>query len=470
MLLDDRNTPTATLARFASEFRLDALSSAAIATVKVGILDSIGVALAGSNQPAGRAVADFVAGHGAGPASLWGHGVRVPVSLAALANGTAAHALDYDDVNWALTGHPSVGLTPAVFALAERDHASGSAILEAYACGFEVMAKVGLTCMPAHSYTGGWHATSTIGTIGATAACCRLLGLNVDQATHAVGIAVSRAAGVVQNFGTMTKPLHAGSAAENGVIAAELARRGFTASPDAMEGKHGFYASFCRDLPLHVEHLQELGTVFELDESGLLIKPYPCGVAGHAAIDAARKLRSRLTLADIETASAVTVGATAYTLDKMRYIAPENELQAKFSLTYQVARALLDGNVRLAHFEATAIRDERVRTLASRIVLTRDDDIDLQYTSRGIGGVRPCRVTITLADGRSESELVRASRGDPESPMTHEQLEDKFGDCAGPVLGLAGVRLALDLLNHLEAVADCQAVCDLIRGSNQTTS
>jgi 2-methylcitrate dehydratase PrpD len=455
---------TRTVARFVSEFDVNDLSDAAVSTVKLGIFDCIGVGLAGSAHPAGRIAAEFARNQGAGPCSVWGHQFSTVPALAALANGTAAHALDYDDVNWAMFGHPSAGLVAATIAVAEQLGSTGAALIEAYACGFEVLGKVGRSCMPDMSHEGGWHTAGVIGPIGTAAAVSRLLGLDEDGSRNAIGIAVSEASGVVRNFGTMTKPLHAGLAAQAGVQAAGLARSGFTASPDALEGEHGWYSCFARGLAVDLDVLDELGEVYELERTGLLIKPYPCGVAGHPAIDAALILRDRLSTDEIASITSIEIGATSYTIDKMRYAWPENELQAKFSVPYQTARTLLAGRPTLADFQPGAMSDQPdVRTLAEKVHLYLDDRIEAGWRARG--GSRPCRVTIHLGDGRTEEELVEISKGNPEAPLTTEEVRFKFRDSASLALNSDSIERASKLLETLEDLADVRVLGQLLRGS-----
>src|SRR5262245_14707920 len=197
--------------------RWDQIPQQALTVAKGAMQDCVGVALAGAAQPAGSIQGEWARkAAGTGVATVWGQNLATSTHDAALVNGTAAHALDYDDVTWGLIGHPSVSLVPAVFALGEALAASGRDVLHAYVVGFEVMAKLGRTTQPRHSLDGGWHATGTIGAFGATAACCKLLNLNADQTAHALGIVFSMTSGNVSNFGTMCKPMHAGLAARNG--------------------------------------------------------------------------------------------------------------------------------------------------------------------------------------------------------------------------------------------------------------
>ena len=273
--------------------RFEDIPAKALAVAKGAMLDCVGVALAGARQPGGMIPAQWARGAaGAGQATVWGHDFRASAHDAALVNGTAAHALDYDDVTWGLIGHPSVSLVPATFALGELLGASGREVLHAYVVGFEVMAKLGRTTQPRHSLDGGWHATGTIGAFGATAACCKLLGLDAEKTGHALGTVYSMTSGNVSNFGTMCKPLHAGLAARNAVEAALWATR--RTSPRCRirsTDRAASTRSIPAGLPADMTPLAELGRIYELVVRGVVIKPYPCGVALHPAIDAVHALK-----------------------------------------------------------------------------------------------------------------------------------------------------------------------------------
>ena len=275
----------------------------ALQVAREATLDCIGVTLAGAVEPAGQIGAKWAkASAGAPQSTVWGHGFKTSADHAALVNGTAAHALDYDDVTWGLVGHPSVSLVPSIIALGELIGASGKDVLLSYAVGFEVMAKIGRTTQPLHSLEARWHATGTIGSFGACAACCRLLGLNAEQTAYALGIAYSMTSGNVSNFGTMTKPFHAGLAARNGVQAAQWAQLGFTSVPHPFDGPIKFQDVFSRGLPCDMSPIEELGEKYELVTWGVAIKPYPCCISSHTGIDAAKRLREeeKVGLDDIE--------------------------------------------------------------------------------------------------------------------------------------------------------------------------
>src|SRR5215467_2009248 len=359
--------------------RFEDIPAKALTVAKGAILDCIGVALAGARHPAGGIPSEW-ARHaaGAGHATVWGQDFKTTAHDAALVNGTAAHALDYDDVTWGLIGHPSVSLVPAIVAIGETINASGRDVLHAYVVGFEVMAKLGRTTQPRHSLDGGWHATGTIGAFGATAACCKLLNLDWEQTARALGIVFSMTSGNVSNFGTMCKPLHAGLAARNGVEAALWAQAGFTSLPHPFDGPRSFHEVYSRGLPADMTPLQELGKDYELVVRGVVIKPYPCGVALHPAIDAVHALKHEHHFEPDEVVSG-EAGVTRYTYDKLCYLIPNTGLEAKFSMPYTIARAILDDNIGFDTFTDRFVQDATAQALTRRISMYVHEGIERSW-------------------------------------------------------------------------------------------
>ena len=241
------------------------------------MLDTVGVTLAGASEPAARIVQQIITplnGDDPHACRVLGTQTRASAADAALANGTAAHALDYDDMCFVSLAHPSAPLVAAALAAGELAHASGRALLDAYIVGFEIEGRLGRVMNPRH-YQRGWHCTSTLGTIGAAAAASRLLGLDAAAAGHALAIAASEASGLKENFGTMVKPLHAGLAARNGVLAALLAKHGMTASAQALDGPQGFLAAMDSERPSLAESSADLGVRWEILDTGITVKLYP---------------------------------------------------------------------------------------------------------------------------------------------------------------------------------------------------
>jgi 2-methylcitrate dehydratase PrpD len=417
-------------------------------------LDTLGVMLAGCREPSARLVAEQVQEQGgAAEATVIGASLRAPTAQAALANGAAAHALDYDDVQANMRGHPSAPLVPAVLALGEKLGSGGQDVLDAYVLGFEVECKLGRAIGEQH-YALGWHATSTLGTIGAAAACARLLALDADRTRKALGIAASLAGGLQQNFGTMTKPLHAGWAAHSGVLAAGLAARGFEADATALEGPSGFLRAMSGGAEVDAEAaVRDLGEPWEVIEPGIGVKLYPCCYATHRAIDASLEVRGRRGF-DPGTVDGVDLHLSKGTLLPLIGRLPETGLEAKFSMEFCVAAALLHGAPGLSGFTDQAAARGDVRTLACRVTCVEDGP-EMAYPIEGWA-----RIVVTTDGGSFEAE-VDAPRGDPRNPLTWDELCGKFRDCAAPVLGRDRTDFALGMFTGLEALSD---IGDLVRG------
>ena len=408
-------------------------------------LDTLGVMLAGSCEDAARIAADMVRDQsGSSEASVFGHGFGAPASEAALVNGTSAHALDFDDVNVNMRGHPSVPLLPAVLALGEKLGSSGRDVIDALVLGFEVECKLGRVIGALH-YALGWHATSTLGTLGAAAACARLLRLNVDQTQTALGIAASLASGVRQNFGTMTKPLHAGWAAHNGVIAATLADRGFTADSAALEGESGLLRAASGGARLNARALARLGDQWEIVSPGIGVKLYPCCYATHRAIDAALEIVASDGPHDSNIES-VEVTVSRGTLMPLRKPLPATGLEGKFSMEYCIAAALADGRVGLATFTDEAVRRTELRKLMKRVAVREER----RAAAFPIGG--RAVVSVDTSGRVNHTRIVETPKGDPQNPLTWNELCDKFRDCAGAVLPGPAIEDAIETVAALDDI------------------
>jgi 2-methylcitrate dehydratase PrpD len=379
-----------------------------------------------------------------------GTGLRTSPTWAALANGAAAHAHDFDDTNFALTGHPSAPLLSAALAAAEAEPAGGAAVALAYIIGFEVDAALGLALNP-DLYTRGWHATSAIGTLGCAAAAASLLRLDAEQTRHALGLAASLASGLKENFGSMTKPFHAGHAARNGVFAALAAREGLTASDEALEGRQGYAAALVQ-AKLTPGAFEALGRRWELVHSGIAVKPYPSCALTHSAIDALLELRAghRLSPADV---AEVEVGVHHVVPDVLRHASPTSGLERKFSMQYCAAAALGAGRVDLGSFADGPVSDAGTRELMDRVRMVVDprlpDGLEKQAWSR---------VTVRMRDGRTLALPPRGASGHPDQPLTDAQLRDKFLGCAIPVLGAGEAAGVADQLAHFEDIPDIRAL------------
>lgn len=446
--------------RAAAEFvvgtQFESIPGPVVRAARDAILDGVGVALAGSREPAGRIAADLAREEDAREESaVFGHGFRTSSLMAAFANGVAVHALDYDS-SFAIMGQPMAGLTPALFALAEPRRATGRQLLEAYIVGYEVTGKVARS-MPRVAGEGEWHATGTLGTLGCVAAASRLLGLEVGQACMALGIATSMAGGVTSNFGTMSKPLHAGLAARNGVLAARLAQRGFSGNARTLESGGGFLAAFAPGVSHDLRPLEELGESWELD-GGVRVKSYPCGGLTHSAVDAVLALRAEhdFTADQIER---IDVHVTSYTANRIVYLIPQTGLQGKFSMPYILARTVLDGELTPETFSDEAIKEPTPLALAERVHMQADPALE-----HSASGGRPARVRINLTDGRTLAHQVDYPKGNPQAPLTDQELRAKFSTCARRALSATAAVEAMSMLDALETLADVSALCGLLIG------
>lgn len=436
------------LAEFVAGTPSEAIGPEAREQAKRAVLDTLGVMLAGCREPAAVLVAEHARQQGgAEEATVAGARFLATAEQVALVNGTAAHALDYDDVQANMRGHPSAPLLPAVLALGEKLGASGRDVLDAYVLGFEVECKLGRAIGEPH-YALGWHATSTLGTVGAASACARLLGLDADRARNALGIAASLASGLQANFGTMTKPLHAGWAAHSGVLAATLAARGFEADAEALEGPSGFLRAMSGGAEVDVgAAARGLGQPWEVLEPGIGVKLYPCCYATHRAIDAALFVRGWPEF-EAGRIQAVELHLSKGTLLPLIGRVPVTGLEAKFSMEYCVAVALLHGAPGLGAFTEEAVGRADVQAMARRVRAIEDGPV-MAYPIEGWA-----RIVVHSAGGRTFKAEVNTPRGDPKNPLSWDELTAKFRECAGTVLPAGGVDAAVVLIRRLDEHAD----------------
>lgn len=441
------------LAERVAATRYEDLPPKAVHWCKVAVLDTLGVTLAGSTEDAPRIVEDVLGlRSGDGPCLLIGTDRRVRPLDAALCNGTAAHALDFDNTARSLGGHASAVMVPALIAAGEAFGAGGRDLILAHAAGYEVGARIGRCVNPEHSEKG-WHPTATLGVFAVTAACARLLKLTAAATETALALATSLAAGTKANFGTMTKPLHAGQCARGGLLAALLARKGFTADSSAFEHKQGFFNVFAG--PGHYDAapaLEDWGE-WEIVAPGASYKLYPCCYSTHAAVEAALNLYRRHGPFDPRRVARVDSWTPARGLAHTDRPEPGSTLEAKFSVQYCVARALLDGKVVLEQFDGEAYRDPKVRELLQRVhaapyagkMYDADDPFDAE-------------VKITLADGTTYSEKVDRPLGrTSDNPIAPADLQAKFENCASRVLtpqAAAAVRSRVDSFEKLDSVRE----------------
>jgi len=417
---------TAEIAAFASNPGFDAIPEDVASIIRSGFIDTIGTMIAGRDEPAVRLVRAQVAERrsGAMEAMVLLGPEKAYSADAALINGTAGHALDYDDV--ALTGHPSTVLVPAILAEAERLGTPGATALRAYLVGYEAWAELNAR-EPDALHIKGWHPTAMFGTVGAAAALAHLHGLTQEAARNAIALAASMASGVVANFGSMTKPFHAGRAAAAAVEAVRLAARGFTASADTLEHHAGFMAAISpagrndRTSPA-----KELGRTLRIRDAGLSIKRYPMCYATHRTIDAMLELTARENLRAEDVAEVeVTVGTAQASM--LRNHAPKTGLEAKFSLEFAVAAPLVARRVGLSELTDSFVARPEVREQFGKV---RIRTTDTQCPIEPVFALTD-RVRIRTTTGRElDSGEVRFPRGNAKLPLTLPELREKFLDCA----------------------------------------
>jgi len=445
--------------RFVCGLRYEDLPGEVVEAAKLPIMDCLGVTVAGLEDEGSRIAAEWVEALNAREEATVFFGFkRSAAPLAALANGTAAHALDYDDVSFRMMGHPSVALVPAIISLGEVLCSTGKECLLSYVAGLEVAAKVG-AALGGNSYMLGWHHTSTMGVLGAAASCGKLMGLDEEKMVHALGISCSLAMGIRANFGTMTKPLHAGVAAMNGVMAAQLASRGFTANPDALYGENGFARAFTSDLEKAEELLRTLGEPYELLDPGLSFKPYPCCRGPQGAIDAALAAREEWKkLGDIDPSDVerVECRVPSWLRSVLVYHEPKTGTEGKFSLEFCVAAALLEGKVGVGQF-----RDEVVTSAPVVEIIRRFDWQDLEGE---ITSPFASEVVVHLKSGRKAVGKAEKPLGEPGNPMSEEQIRDKYRECVGSILGYGVADATLGMLVELERLEDVNRLVQAYRG------
>jgi 2-methylcitrate dehydratase PrpD len=453
-----RDSLTASLGRFAAALRFEALPEGAVARAKANMLDAVGCILAGANTPEATPVRAMVAADGgAEEALLLGTGLRLPPAAAALANGAAGHALDYDDSSPPMIGHPSVPLVAAIFALAARNGAGGAQAIAAYVAGLEAAARLGRHMNPSH-YAAGWHATATLGTLAATVGAAHLLGLDAARMRMAIGIGVSSAGGIRKNFGSAVKPLHAGLAARNGVVAALLAAHGLVADADVLDGERGFVHVFGgADRPDLSALRFDDGAPLEVLASGVGIKRYSCCGCTHSALDAILALRAGHA-PDAAAVDAIHCTMNALVPDILVHHRPETPAQAKFSMEYCLAVALLDGDCGIAQFKPERVARADVQALLRRATTSVDPAIAYR------NGVYPGTVTIRLKDGRELQRSAEEAKGHPDFPLSIDELRTKFLDCATQTIALPRAEAAFAALATLETVPRIADLTSLLEG------
>lgn len=459
------------LTRYVVEFVLntkyDDIPREVIELGKKSILDGLGLALAGSVAQSGPLSRKYVQGLGLsnGKSTIIGSSLKSAPRFAAFVNGVSSHADDYDDTQLAagkdrvygLLTHPTSPVLPAAFAIAELGGVSGKNLMLAYHLGVEVECKIAEAISPRH-YQDGFHSTGTCGSFGSVAACAKLRGLDLKKTSIAFGIAASQAAGLRESFGTMTKPFHAGHAAENGVAAADLAALGWTAAEQILEAGRGFFHAYGGTYdPASIQ--ERLGKPWTIVSPGVSIKPYPCGSLAHPAMTALEKLvkENKITAAQIEK---VDVGTNHNIPNALIHHRPQTGLEAKFSMEYCISVLLLEPRVGLGQFTDGAVRRANVQEMIRRVNFY----VDPVAEQAGFDKMTSI-VKVHLKDGRTFSGREDFAKGSPTYPMSFEDIVDKFKGCAEYAGWPAGkTQQIIDFVRGLERATDVGKLSPLLTG------
>jgi 2-methylcitrate dehydratase PrpD len=429
--IDATSGLTAEVAAFVESADLSDVPQAALDSAKRSLLDGLGLAVAGSRSDGPKIAQAMVGAYSSAgsEASVIGTSMRLPARFAAFLNGMQIHADDFDDTQLAvapdrvygLLTHPTAPVLPAALALTERSGGTGADLLISYLLGVEVATKTAEAINPRH-YDAGFHATATLGAIGASASAVRSLGLTGVEACRALGLAASQAGGVREHFGTMTKPFHAGRAAESGIVAATLAAAGFTAAPNALEAKRGFFSAAGGGYATNaIEGV--LGNPWTFEFPGVSIKPHPSGSLTHPGMSAFMKLVLDEDL-KADAVDRITVGTNRHMPNALIHHRPQTELQAKFSMEFCLAILLIERRAGLAEFTDEVVLREDVRDMISRV----DFGVDEAAEAAGYNNMTT-NIRVLMKDGQVFETSAAFGRGSPQNPMPDSELIDKFAGC-----------------------------------------
>jgi 2-methylcitrate dehydratase PrpD len=464
--MNSEKSLTAYVAQFITATQPSRIPAAVMHLGKRSILDGIGLALAGNAAESGHIVRAYLRTLGFPTdkgSTVIGTNMKVPARFAAFANGIAVHADDYDDTQLAvakdrvygLLTHPTAPVLPPVLALGERDNRSGLDVLTAYQVAVEVETKLSEAINPRH-YDHGFHSTATIGAIAAAAGASRMLGLNVEQTRRALGIGASQSAGLRENFGTMTKPFHPGRSAESGIVAADLAKMGWTATPIVLEAERGFFKAAGGGYDAKAID-GKLGNPWTFAFPGVSIKPHPSGSLTHPGMGLMLDL---IRQHDIRPGQIVRVrvGTNRHMPNALIHHLPKNELQAKFSMEFCMAILLLERRAGLAEFTDKVVNRADVQKMIGKI------EFGVHPEAEAAGYEKMTTIIdIELSDGRKIGGRADFGKGSPANPMSDDELADKFRGCAAwGKLPKANAEKVIDLVFHLEKLKSIREITRLL--------
>jgi 2-methylcitrate dehydratase PrpD len=445
---------TETLARFVVATHIGSMSEKTLSNAKLHILDTLGVALAGSKTPVAEIAIDYCKKLGASSeASIWGTKAKAAVSTAAFANGLLSHALDYDDWDAFIhVGHPSSMLVGAALPLAEHIGASGKDLLEAYVLGIEVICK--LAANAPNMQDRGFHSTPVFGSLGAAVACGSLLKLDAAKLKAGLGIAASGAGGIHRQQGSMVKPFHAGNSARNGAEAALLASNGFTADAAIFEAPRGFCDTFFgKDTCDYDKMIENIGKPYYLETPGMGLKWHPCSAPQFLAADAALHLKHEH---EINFADVAKIEVSIPPLRYQRHYSAEVKtgLRGKFAINYVVAMCFLEGKLEIATFTDEKVNQPQVQDAFSKVKVIVDESIPEPGPY--------CPVSVELKNGQRHSYTAKIAKGDPRNPMTEAEVMGKFRGNARLAIAEKQTEAVIDAVNGLESVDNVQTIIELL--------
>src|SRR5687767_14141148 len=451
---------TETLARFIAETKYEDIPAAAFEQAKKSILDYIGTATYGTTSELGKIMIEFTREQGGNPqARVIATNIRTGSVQAALANGTLGHSEDFDDLG-GCGGHPSTVLSPTVLALADELHLSGRDVLTAWVVGYEVGTR-----LSANTHTDrDWHPTAIYGTMAAAAAASKLLGLDAEKTRMALGIAGSEAGGLRRNFGTMTKPFHPGQASRNGVIAAKLAAKGYTADPDIIEGRQGYADNFGGDKCNIPAMTKFLGKVYYLEHEGTRIKPWPCCGGNHQTFTNLLPFAKDMKLKAEDVERVEHIGPNIPCTGALLRTEVHQGLEGKFSLAYNISAALIDGKVDHETFTDKRAARGDLQAFKKRVRLVRSDDVALRRPHIADGN-DDARLRITMRDGTVHDLLMKTAMH-----LTGDAVLDKFRLNAEHILGKDLASAAIDLVQRLETLTDVAQLLDVVTTASKEST
>lgn len=445
---------TENMLRFIEALDFQQIPENAVKAAKNTILDWIGVTIAAKDEALNKIGSDYIKQlKSVGEASVVGGGFKTSAEYAAWLNGMNSHALDYDTTySHGYNMHPTIVVLPGVLALGEKYHLSGQEVLTAYIGGIEALARICDRIGESNS-RAGWHPTCVLGTAAAEIACGKILKLDLSQLKNALGIACSLSGGLRENFGTMTKPMHAGNAAKNGVIAALLARSGFTANENITDGQYGFYNMFGNGKVEEVAD-DELGKRWDIVAKGITFKLYPCCRGTHPGVDASLSIFPKLKK-KTDHIKSITCRTSPFVPRTLIHHNPTTELEAKFSLEYCVSSALVRGKIAMDSFKEEVINDPRIQSLIPKVKYSHPEG-----WPSGISLTQ--EVVVTLNDGTEYSCKVINPKGDPKNPISEDDLLNKFRDCASGYLKPLKIEKVIKTVNNLETLDDISGLMALV--------